>query len=256
MVRVAASVAGPDRGGAYWDMPGRTTSTRRHVVATSIEENSRMSYRILVVEDDGFTRMLLCSQLRELGHEVVGEAANSAEGMASARVNKPDLIVVDLDLGAGPNGVDVAHGARRMQPNVGILLLTSYVDIRLIGDFRPLPQGTMFMVKRSLTDVDALQSAIGMAVEPGSRHALESLHGDGSLDKLRDGQIEIMRLIACGYTNSEIAAQRFLREASVGKAIARLLHQLGLPAGKDRNPRILITQAYFALIAGSPVARG
>ena len=215
-----------------------------------------MTYRILVVEDDGFTRMLLCSQLRELGHDVVGAAANCAEGMASANVNKPDLIVVDLDLGAGPNGVDLAHGARRIQPSVGLLVLTSYVDIRLIGDFRPLPLGTMFMVKRSLTNVDALQSAITMAVDPSSRRALEKIHGDGSLDRLRDGQVEIMRLVACGYTNGEIAAQRFLREASVGKAIARLVQQLGLRAGSDRNPRILITQAYFALIAGSSVSRG
>ena len=215
-----------------------------------------MNHRILVVEDDGFTRMLLCSQLRELGHEIVGEAANSAEGMASAKVSRPDLVLVDLDLGAGPNGVDLAHGARRIHPGVGILMLTSYVDIRLIGDFRPLPPGTVFMVKRSLTDSGALQSAIVMATDPGSRRALESLRGDGSLDKLRDGQVEIMRLVACGYTNAEIAAQRYLREASVGKAIARLVQQLGLPAGSDRNPRILITQAYFALIAGSPVRRG
>ncbi len=256
MVRVGASVAGSVHGVAYWDMPERMTSTRRHVVATSSEENSQMSYRILVVEDDGFTRMLLGSQLRELGHHVVGEAANSAEGMASAKVNKPDAIVVDLDLGEGPSGVDFALGARRLQPNVGILLLTSYVDVRLIGDFRPLPPGTVFMVKRSLTNVEAFESAIDMAVESGSRHAFEKLHGDGSLDKLRDGQIEIMRLIACGYTNSEIASQRFLREASVGKAIARLIKQLNLPAGSERNPRVLITQAYFALIAGSAIPRG
>ena len=116
-------------------------------------EHARMSYRLLVVEDDGFTRMLLCSQLRELGHEVVGEAANCAEGLASAAVTRPDAVLVDLDLGSGPNGSDFAHGVRRMLPEVGILLLTTYVDVRLIGDFRPLPAGTVFMVKRALTDV-------------------------------------------------------------------------------------------------------
>ena len=60
-----------------------------------------MAHRILVVEDDGFTRMLLCSQLRELGHEVVGETANCAEGIASAAVTRPDVVLVDLDLGLG-----------------------------------------------------------------------------------------------------------------------------------------------------------
>jgi len=136
---------------------------------------------------------------------------------------------------------------------VGILLLTSYVDIRLIGDFRPLPPGTVFMVKRSLTNVEAFESAIDMAVDSGSRRTLENLHGDGSLDKLRDGQIEIMRLIACGHTNSEIASQRFLRDASVGKGMARLIKQLNLPEGSERNARVLITQAYFAPISGSAI---
>lgn len=214
-----------------------------------------MTYRIVVVEDDGFTRMLLCSHLREMGHAVVGEAASCAEGMASARVSRPDLVLVDLDLGPGPNGIDLAHGVRKIQPEVGILMLTSYVDVRLIGDMRHLPQGTVFMVKRSLTDADTLQSALSMTMDPESGHSLR-LHGDGSLDKLRDGQIEIMRLIACGYTNAEIATQRYLREASVAKAITRLIQQLGLQARTDRNPRILITQAYFALIAGSPIPRG
>lgn len=215
-----------------------------------------MTHRVLVVEDDGFTRMLLCSQLRELGHVVVGEAANCAEGMASARVSKPDLLLVDLNLGAGPNGVDMAHGARRIHPQVGILMLTSYVDIRLIGDLRPLPPGTVFLVKRSLTDSDTLQSALSMSMDTGSRRAPEPLHGNGSLGNLRDGQVEIMRLVACGYTNAEIATQRFMREASVAKAITRLVQQLGLPTRSDRNPRVLITQAYFALIAGSSVPRG
>jgi len=214
-----------------------------------------MRHRILVVEDDGFTRMLLCSQLRELGHEIVGEAANCAEGMASMRVSLPDLVLADLNLGVGPNGVDLAHKARRIHPEVGILMLTSYVDIRLIGDLRPLPTGAVFMVKRSLTDADALQSALSMSIDWRASPSRADLHGDDSLRKLRDGQVEIMRLVACGYTNAEIATQRYLREASVAKAITRLLQQLGLPTRSDRNPRILITQAYFALIAGSPVPR-
>ena len=215
-----------------------------------------MAHRILVVEDDGFTRMLLCSQLRELGHEVVGETANCAEGIASAAVTRPDVVLVDLDLGLGPNGVDLAYGVRRLLPGVGILLLTTYVDIRLIGDFRPLPAGTIFMVKRALTHVESLATAIAMSVDPAAHRRLVDLHGDGSLNSLRDGQVELMRLIACGYTNAEIAKLRFLREASVGKATARLLRQLDLTVDAERNPRVLITQAYFALISGSAIPRG
>ncbi len=209
--------------------------------------------RVLLVEDDGFTRMLLCSQLREMGHEVVADVATAAEGIAVLKVSQPDLAILDLDLGPGPTGVDLAYAIRKALPRTGILMLSTYVDIRLIGDFRPLPVGAVFMVKRSLTDAATLESAMTLAMlrEPAS-----PVSGDErGMPRLRDGQLEIMRLIACGYSNAEIGRQRFLEEASVAKAISRLLQQLGLTVTPERNVRVLITQAYFALISGSGTTR-
>ncbi len=207
--------------------------------------------RVLVVEDDPFTRMLLSSQLRELGYEVVGEASGCAEGIASFRVTLPDVVLVDLDLGSGPNGVDLAYRVRAIRPEIGILLLTTYVDIRLIGDFRPLPEGTVFMVKRSLGTVEVLRSAIALAIERPRKQVKGGRHEPSRISRLRDGQIEIMRLVAAGYTNAEIANRRFLTEGSVAKAISRLLDQLGLTVTPEHNPRVLITQSYFSLMSGS-----
>ncbi len=209
--------------------------------------------RVLLVEDDGFTRMLLCSQLREMGHEVVADVATAAEGIAVLKVSQPDLAILDLDLGPGPTGVDLAYAIRKALPRTGILMLSTYVDIRLIGDFRPLPVGSIFMVKRSLTDTVTLESAMTMAIlrEPATPVNADAL----GMPRLRDGQLEVMRLIACGYSNAEIGRQRFLEEASVAKAIARLLQQLGLAVTPERNVRVLITQAYFALISGSGTTR-
>jgi DNA-binding NarL/FixJ family response regulator len=209
--------------------------------------------RVLLVEDDGFTRMLLCSQLREMGHEVVADVATAAEGIAVLKVSQPDLAILDLDLGPGPTGVDLAYAIRKALPGTGILMLSTYVDTRLIGDFRPLPMGSVFMVKRSLTNTVTLESAMTMAIlrEPATPVNADAL----GMPRLRDGQLEIMRLIACGYSNAEIGRQRFLEEASVAKAIARLLQQLGLAVTPERNVRVLITQAYFALISGPGTTR-
>jgi len=206
--------------------------------------------RLLVIEDDGFTRMLLCSQLRELGHEVIADAATSAEGIACARALRPDALIVDLDLGHGPTGLDVALAVRRLLPGVGILLLTTYVDVRLIGDFRPLPPGSVFMVKRTLTEAAVLSSAIDLALQPEAQASGVSQQSHSVLSRVRDGHIEIMRLVAAGYTNAEIAKQRHIEEKSVAKAITRLLDQLDLEVTERQNPRVLITQAYYAFIAG------
>ncbi|MDP4906009.1 MAG: LuxR C-terminal-related transcriptional regulator, partial [Candidatus Nanopelagicales bacterium] len=192
-------------------------------------------------------------QLREIGHDVVADVATAADGIAVLKICQPDLAILDLDLGPGPTGVDLAYAIRKAMPRVGILMLSTYVDIRLIGDFRPLPAGAVFMVKRSLTDTAALDSAMTMAVlrepvRPADPGAL-------GMPRLRDGQLEIMRLIAYGYTNAEIARKRSLEEASVAKAIARLLQQLGLTVTPERNVRVLITQAYFALLSGPGTSR-
>ncbi len=210
-----------------------------------------MALRVVVVEDDGFTRMLLCSQVRELNHDVVGDAATCPEGIASVKVTRPDVVIVDLDLGPGPTGVDLAYAVRKLVPRAGILMLSTYVDIRLIGDFRPLPVGSVFMVKRSLTEPSMVEASINLAFERGSPSEIRRLGNRATMPKLRDGQVEIMRLIACGYSNAEIARKRSLEEASVGKAIARLLGQLNLEVGPQHNARVLITQAYFGFITGS-----
>jgi DNA-binding NarL/FixJ family response regulator len=212
--------------------------------------------RVLVVEDDGFTRMLLCSQLRELGHDVVADAATCADGIASTRVTRPDVVIADLDLGSGPTGIDLAYAIWKFVPSTGVLLLSTYVDVRLIGDYRPLPPGTIFMVKRSLSDASTLESAIAMSLDRTSPIVFEQLKRSGNVARLRDGQVEIMRLVASGYTNAEIARKRHLEEASVGKAISRLVGQLNLAVTSERNPRVLITQAYFVLISGSTGTRG
>lgn len=49
--------------------------------------------RVLLVEVDGFTRMLRCSQLREMGHEMVADVATAAEGMAVLKMSQPDLAI-------------------------------------------------------------------------------------------------------------------------------------------------------------------
>ncbi|MEK9737216.1 MAG: response regulator [Candidatus Nanopelagicales bacterium] len=135
--------------------------------------------QILVVEDDGFTRMLLRSQLRELGHEIIGDVGTSAEAMMLIRSSRPTLVILDLDLGPGPSGVDVAYAVRKFVPSSGILVLSTYVDIRLIGDFRPLPPGAVFMVKRSLSDVSTLEAAMAAATDRELAQEIHRAHAIG-----------------------------------------------------------------------------
>jgi DNA-binding NarL/FixJ family response regulator len=209
----------------------------------------------LVVDDDDFVRSLLTRTLADFGFDTVDDAPSVAGGIALAKVRTPDLAILDLDLGAGPTGIDLAYGLRKLHPAIAIIILSSYQDPRLLGANRELPDGSIYLSKRNVGDVEVLRSAIDdvMSAPRGKRQGAPEVRFSGK--KLSDNQVEIMRLVAEGCSNAEIARRRILTEAAVAKAIARLIKQLDLTPSKDENARVLITKAYFSLIGSTQVPR-
>jgi DNA-binding NarL/FixJ family response regulator len=209
----------------------------------------------LVVDDDDFLRFMLVRTLRDLGFESVDDAPRAADGLKLASAHRPDLAVLDLDLGSGPTGIDVAYGLRKAHPSVAIILLSSYTDPRLLGANRELPEGGVYLSKREVGDVSVLEKSITEVLQApcGRRSGAPSASVAGK--RLSDNQVEVMRLVAEGFSNSEIARRRHLTDAAVEKAIARLIKQLDLNPGREDNARVLITQAYYSLIGSTQVRR-
>lgn len=203
----------------------------------------------LVVDDDSFTLGMLAAALTGLGWHPVRSAASAAEAMWMASSWRPAVAVLDLDLGEGPTGVDLAHGLRRLHPSMGLVIISTYAEPRLIGLNLPaLPEDSMYLVKRSVTDAEVLGRALHLAVErreagSGSARAKR----EPSRNQMSDLNIEIMRLIAAGHSNAEIARVRVMSVSGVEKAVARILRQLQIPSGKESSQRVLIAQAYFKL---------
>ena len=196
--------------------------------------------KVLVVEDDEFTRALVSSLVTALGYDVCAQVATVTEAMACAHDRRPDLALLDLDLGEGPTGVHLAHGLRRLNPRMAIVMLSSYGDPSWLGQRRPPPPGTRYLVKGRITDSSLLADAIERALA-------EPLEAESTADNrppLSEGQWEILRLVAAGYSNAEIARRRSLTEEAVKKAVTRLVRQLALDPGQEENARVLLTRAY------------
>jgi len=196
--------------------------------------------RVLVVEDDDFTRTLVSSLVSSLGYEVCAQVATVAEAMSLAQELKPELALLDLDLGEGPTGVHLAHGLRKLNPNIAIVMLSSYGDPSWMGQRRRPPTGARYVVKGEVSNPEVLADALAGALEsPLDAHEINR-----TLPPLSEGQWEILRLVAAGYTNAEIARRRSLTEEAVKKAVTRLVRQLNIEPGDEGNARVLLTRAY------------
>ncbi len=210
--------------------------------------------RVLVVDDDEFTRFLLIRALDSFGFANVEACDGAASALQCAVAQRPAVGILDLDLGQGPNGVDLAHALRRQYPDIGLILLTSFEDPRLLGGIKDLPVGAIYLTKRAVGNDEILPRAMATLLEhpcAGSNSAV----GEGFARPLglSDNQIDIMRLVAEGHSNAEIGRRLHLTERGVAKAVSRLVKQLDLDTSGDGNVRVLITQMYFQYVGhGTP----
>lgn len=116
---------------------------------------------IMLVEDDDFTRSTVKSALMGQGLNIVYDTAFVKDGIEFAKKNRPDVAVLDYNLGKGPNGIDLANQLRKMQPEIGIVLLTAFLNpAELDSKISQLPAGSRYLVKHSVSDIQVLINEI------------------------------------------------------------------------------------------------
>ena len=112
---------------------------------------------VMLVEDDDFTRSTVKSALESQGLNIVYDTAFVKDGVEFAKKNRPDVAVLDYNLGKGPNGIDLANQLRRMQPEIGIVLLTAFLNpAELDTKIAQLPAGSRYLVKHSVSNIKVL----------------------------------------------------------------------------------------------------
>jgi len=208
--------------------------------------------RILVVEDDAFTRTSIVGALASNGIDVIDSVATSAEAVTSFEKHKPDAVLLDLDLGYGPTGLDLARAFRLRNPNIGLVMLTTYADPRLLRANLPaIPAGTEYLVKSNIGEIKIVSEAINLAIYNSSNTNTKPKQSRNDIPRdlqgMTDIQIETLRMVAQGHTNSEIAKQRFVSEKAVEQTIAKIAKALDIPAATNQNQRVHIARVYFRL---------
>ncbi len=203
-----------------------------------------MNLSVMVVEDDAFTRLSIVSALRLSGVDVVVESGTPGEAVRQAENVTVHVAILDLHLGSGPTGIDVARSLRRTHPRIGIVMLTSYDDPRLLNVALPAPPaGTQYVVKKSVTDIHVLLDAVRASLT--ARAVQPSRAVPPMLSVLTNVQMEILSMVAEGLSNHEIAKRRSTSEKSVEATIARIARSLKVEKQQSSNQRVQLTRAYF-----------
>ena len=199
--------------------------------------------RIVLVDDEPFVRSMLSAALAALSIEVVVSCASAREALGALDESDIDVAVLDLDLGAGPTGVDVAHALRERQRTIGIIFLTSFSDPRILDpQGRSLPRGARFLVKSSLGSPELLRDVIVDA-----RHdPLKEIHQEFQGSGLTTNQIEVLRLISLGRSNAEIATVMGVGDKAVERTVGRIMEVLGIDRASG-NSRIQLARRYLEL---------
>ena len=195
---------------------------------------------VLVVEDDALLRELLASALRQRGFTAV-TAASASEARAVFRATDPDGMLLDVDLGPGPNGFDLADALLADAPGAGVVFLTALPDARFVGRGRDeLPPGVAYLRKSSVHDIDGLVATLDAAmkgsVDTSMRHDRDDRRPFAELTRR---QIEVLGHVAMGRTNAQIAAIRGTTVKAVEETVTRAFAALGLRSETAGNLRVV-----------------
>ena len=203
-----------------------------------------MGIKVLLVEDDAFTRLMLFTALKTQGFESVFEAASASEAAILIESHIIDVAILDLHLGIGPTGIDVAQTIRRKNPSAGIVFLTSFDDPRLLSPHLPsLPGNSQYLTKNQISDIAILISAMRAATS-GVKKQVGS-KSNNPLAKLSDTQLDTLQLVSEGLSNAEIARRRFVTERAVEVSLSRIAKILGLSPDASKNQRVHMAKVYF-----------
>ncbi|MEZ5114674.1 MAG: response regulator transcription factor [Candidatus Nanopelagicales bacterium] len=205
--------------------------------------------RLVIVDDQVMVRTGLRMVLdAEDDLEVVGEAGNGTDAVALVAREVPDVVLMDVRM-PGMDGLEATRRITSAHPEVAVIVLTTFdLDDYVYGALRGGASG--FLLKDA--PADDLVAAIRVVAQgdallaPSITRRLiaefaarpESTQPDG-LDSLTDREVEVLRLVARGLTNAEIAGELFLGETTVKTHVSRLLTKLGL---RDRVQ--LVVAAY------------
>ena len=207
----------------------------------------------MIADDAVLLREGAARLLEDAGFEVVAQAGDADDLMRKVRAHKPDIAIIDVRMPPdnSDDGLRAALAIRQELPDVGILLLSQYVEDRYIAELLAGgTEGIGYLLKDRVGEVERFTEAVqrigrgGSALDP---EVVAQMVGrrEEPLSELTDREREVLALMAEGYSNRAIAETIFVSERAVERHVTSIFSKLQLEATGQEHRRVLAVLRYL-----------
>ena len=214
--------------------------------------------RVILAEDDVLLREGIARIFGEEGYDVVEQAGDRDDLLEKVRSHHPDLVVTDIRMPPTftRDGIAAALQIRRELPDVAVVVLSQHIDTP--GALELLSLGAErigYLLKSRVMDLDEFLDSVGRVVAGGSSidpEVISSMVRRGVRDEQDHGiglltprRLEVLQLMAQGYSNARIGRELGVTEKAVDRSIALIFQTLELPPDPDEHRRVLAVVRYL-----------
>ena len=211
--------------------------------------------RVVLADDSILLREGTARLLAEAGFDVVGQAGDADDLLLKVRSYNPDVAIVDIRMPPThtDEGVQAAKRIREQYPDVGVLVLSQYVEgeyaLELIADSA---EGVGYLLKDRVADLTDFAAAVRRVAEGGSAldpEIVARLVGrrrrDNPIDTLTPREREVLALMAEGLSNAAIASRLVVTDRAVEKHVTSIFSKLRLSSDGEAHRRVLAVLAFL-----------
>ena len=213
--------------------------------------------RVVIGEDEVLLRRGLTLILESAGFEVAGVAGDAVELVDLAAVHQPDMVITDVRMPPShtDEGMVAALQLARKYPAMSIVVLSQHVQrryaVELLAEKR---KGIGYLLKQRIGDVDAFCEDLrrvhsgGAVIDPEVVDIMVArANRDGTvIGRLTPRQLQVLKLVAEGRSNSYIAAALTVSDKAVVQHTSRIYDALGIALGDDAHRRVMAVLKYLA----------
>ena len=211
--------------------------------------------RVVIADDEALLREGLARLLQDAGFEVAGRCGDADALLRMVDLRKPDVAIVDIKMppNEGDDGLVAAQEIRRRHPDVGVLVLSHYLDSRYAARLlEEVPEGAGYLLKDRVSEVAVVSDALrridegDCVIDPTIVSRLVARKRErGPLDELTEREREVLGLVAEGRSNGAIAEHLFLSRKTVDSHISQIFMKLNLRESPEDHRRVLAVLTFL-----------